>query len=268
MNYPWLIEQKGESFVIDKPYGLPSFWIVELYKHLLNKKVGHGGTLDPLATGKLLILTGRDTKLAEKYLNHEKTYEFTLLLGAHTSSGDLEQIIEEDNAFAIPSEEAIKTAVNHFEGEYEQIVPQYSAVKQQGKALYRDAVKMDIPEEVLPTRLVKIPSIEVNKRETLSHQELKQKLEGLLKLLNESFAGAQKLNEELTGRQSGKYGNVHRGIEQALIQNIETLKQKEYCLVSVTATVSKGTYIRSLADDIAKRLGTRGLVFELRRTGV
>lgn len=268
MEYPWLIEQKGNTYVVDKPYGLPSFFVVEIYKALLHNKVGHGGTLDPLATGKLLILTANDTKKADTYLAGQKTYEFIMLLGAHTISGDLEQPLQFVEISSVTKEQC-EQAVGSFHGEYLQEVPSFSAVKSQGQALYKGAAAGKERPMDVPARLVNIPEIALTDFSTVSGKELKQKLQEARETLKNAQDDAQKIFKELTGREQFKYQNIYKVIDAALEQNQNSIiETNEYNLLTITATVSKGTYIRTLADDIGKKSGSRGVVFSLERTKV
>ncbi|GEM_PF-3254651 len=268
MEYPWLIEQKGNTYVINKPYGLPSFFVVEIYKALLHNKVGHGGTLDPLATGKLLILTGNDTKKADIYLAGQKTYEFTMLLGLYTISGDLEQQLQYAASHVVTREEC-DIAVRGFQGEYLQEVPSFSAVKSQGQALYKGAAAGKERPIDIPPRLVSIPEILLTDFDLIIGTHLKQKLQESRKTLREVQEEAQRIFKDLAGREQFKYQNICKVIDIALEQNQNSIDDKrEYCLLTIAATVSKGTYIRTLADDIGKKLGSRGVVFSLVRTEV
>lgn len=136
----------GQLLLIDKPLGWSSFQAVNKIKWAIRKKfdlkkikVGHAGTLDPLATGLLLICTGKFTKKIETLQGQEKEYVGTITLGATTPSYDLET--EVDNIFPTNhiTQEAIYLTVDKFTGEIEQRPPVFSALKKDGKRLYEYA---------------------------------------------------------------------------------------------------------------------------------
>lgn len=139
---------KGEILCFNKPYKWTSFNLVfkvrgKLKKHLkVNKlKVGHAGTLDPLATGVLIVCTGKATKLIDELQSHTKEYVATLRLGATTPSFDLET--EEDAVYSTQhiTQELIEQTLQQFIGTIMQVPPAYSAVKVEGKRAYELARK-------------------------------------------------------------------------------------------------------------------------------
>src|SRR5688572_17672733 len=133
MPYGWLI--------LDKPVGLGSTQAVAAVKRNLRQagygkvKVGHGGTLDPLASGVLPIALGEATKLSGRMLNADKVYEFTIGFGVETDTLDAEgQVVETSDAR--PSAAEVEAALPRFTGEIEQVPPAYSALKVDGKRAY------------------------------------------------------------------------------------------------------------------------------------
>ena len=202
--------------ILDKPLGLGSTQGVAAVKRNLREagfnmklkgggKVGHGGTLDPLATGVLPIAVGEATKLTGRMLHAAKIYDFTIAFGAETDTLDLEgKVIASSDVR--PSQAALEAVIPRFTGPISQIPPAYSALKVDGERAY-DLARGG-QEVVLASRAVTIHALEV-------------------------------LSTEGDG---------------------EALTSATVC-----AHVSKGTYIRSLARDIANALGTRGTVTMLRR---
>ena len=192
--------------VIDKPIGPGSTRIVSAVKRALRDggyskvKVGHGGTLDPLASGVLPIALGEATKLAGRMLHADKVYQFTIRFGEETDTLDAEGAVVATSERR-PTEGEIKAVLGRFTGEIEQAPPAYSALKIEGKRGYARARAGE--------------AVEMGLRPVTIH---------MLDLVGASF-------EETTLR----------------------------------AKVSKGTYIRSLARDIARALGTVGHVVMLRR---
>jgi tRNA pseudouridine55 synthase len=193
--------------ILDKPIGLGSTTAVSAVKRILREaglpktKVGHGGTLDPLASGVLPIALGEATKLAGRMLDATKAYDFTIHFGEETDTLDREgQVVTTSETR--PSREDVDRVLPLFTGPIEQVPPTYSALKIEGKAAYARARSGE--EVKLQSRKVTISK---------------------LKLLESSPDS-----------------------------------------VTLSAIVSKGTYIRSLARDIARELGTAGHVTYLRRT--
>ncbi len=196
--------------ILDKPIGLGSTQAVAAVKRNLREagfgkvKVGHGGTLDPLATGLLPIALGEATKLCGRMLDASKTYDFTISFGAETSGLDAEGEVVATSEHR-PTRSDIEAALPGFAGPIEQIPPAYSAIKIDGKRAY-----------------------------------------------DRARAGEQ---VEMTARAVTVHSLIVGLAEEGPLEEI-----------SLTADVSKGTYIRSLARDIAKAVGTVGHVTMLRRT--
>ena len=123
--------------LVDKPAGMTSFSVVAaLRKKLKVQKIGHGGTLDPFATGLLIVLVGRVyTKQADRFLEDSKEYLATLHLGSATDSYDIDGKVTSTSDL-IPTEEEIQSVLQQFQGIIEQIPPMFSAKKIRGKRLY------------------------------------------------------------------------------------------------------------------------------------
>ena len=211
--------------ILDKPVGLGSTQAVGATKRLLREagepktKVGHGGTLDPLASGVLPIALGEATKLCGRMLDATKAYDFTIRFREETDTLDTEgQVIATSEAR--PTLEQIEAILPRFTGKIEQVPPAYSALKIDGKAAYSRARAGE--------------QLEMKSRRLTVH--------------------------ELTVRHPREGG----GPASSLEQRDSRLRGNEEVMLS--CTVSKGTYIRSLARDIARALGTVGHVSYLRRT--
>ena len=219
--------------ILDKPLELGSTQAVGAVKRnlreagLLGKgkdktKVGHGGTLDPLATGVLPIAIGEATKLCGRMLDASKIYEFTIAFGSETETLDAEGEVSETSDH-LPMLEQIEAILSQFTGPIEQIPPKYSALKIDGKRAYDLARAGEAVE--MKMRNVTIYSLHIR------HPEL--------------VSGSDNVAPEILKR----------------VQDDESLQE-----ITLVANVSKGTYIRSLARDIARALGTVGHVSMLRRT--
>ena len=220
--------------VLDKPRGLGSTQAVGAVKRNLREggyaktKVGHGGTLDPLAEGVLPIALGEATKLSGRMLDSDKTYEFTIQFGEETDTLDTEgEVVERSDRR--PPLAAIAAICEHFIGEIEQVPPKYSALKVDGQRAYDLARRGEDVE--LDTRRVTIHSLQFMGPD-LSHE------------------GVSPFDTTL--------GRPDPYDPQRPLELADT--------ITLVAQVSKGTYIRSLARDIAHALGTVGHVTYLRRT--
>jgi tRNA pseudouridine55 synthase len=196
--------------LVDKPAGISSFGVVARVRAKLRDqagrkiKVGHTGTLDPFATGLMILLSGKKTREAGNFSKLDKVYEATICLGAQSTTGDPEGEITHNLVSKWPTDTKIKEVVQSFVGEITQTPPIYSAIKVNGQRAYKLARQGR--EVEMPKRQVTIYSIEV----------------------------------------------------------LDTKNQE----VKIRAHVSSGTYIRTLAEDIGKKLGTGAYCRELRRVKI
>lgn len=136
------IYSEGQVLLINKPYDWTSFDVVRKIRNLLRiKKIGHAGTLDPLATGLLILCTGKFTKKINEYMAQEKEYTGIIILGATTPTYDLESIPENFKDFSHITETDVAEAAKTFIGYIMQVPPIYSAIKKDGKRAYEFARK-------------------------------------------------------------------------------------------------------------------------------
>jgi len=220
--------------ILDKPRGLGSTQAVGAVKRNLREggyaktKVGHGGTLDPLAEGVLPIALGEATKLSGRMLDADKIYEFTIQFGEETDTLDTEgEVVATSDRR--PPLAAVAAICEHFTGEIDQVPPKYSALKVDGKRAY-DLARAGEDVE-LETRRVTIHS--------------------LGPLHGDGPSDLRSTFQTTAGRPDPYDPQMPLELADA---------------VTLVARVSKGTYIRSLARDIAHALGTVGHVTYLRRT--
>jgi tRNA pseudouridine55 synthase len=224
--------------IVDKPAGPGSTQIVSAVKRALREggypkvKVGHGGTLDPLASGVLPIALGEATKLSGRMLDADKVYEFTIGFGVETDTLDAEgeAVTHSD---VRPTLEEVEAVLPRFTGEIEQVPPVYSALKVEGRRAY-DLARSGAELEMKPRRVT-------------VHS---------LKLLPGTGRGTARSAVE--GAPCGSQAPLHHASHGPPPRPGEDQ-------VTLTASVSKGTYIRSLARDISRALETRGHVTMLRR---
>jgi tRNA pseudouridine55 synthase len=140
---------EGLFLLIDKPLQWTSFDVIHKVRRCLGvAKAGHAGTLDPRATGLLIVCTGRQTKRLQEFTGLEKEYTGTFQLGIRTLSFDLETAIAETVDFSSVTREALESTVQTFVGKQMQLPPMYSAVKHHGKPLYKFARKGQTLERV------------------------------------------------------------------------------------------------------------------------
>ena len=214
----------GEVVLIDKEKGRSSFNVVHRIRKIVNvKKVGHAGTLDPAATGLLIVCVGKKTKEIYKYQDLEKTYTGTIELGKKTPSMDSETEAISKRSIADVSIERITELKNSFVGEIQQVPPMYSALKHKGRALYKFArqgvtVKRD-PRNVTVYEFeilkIGIPEIEFRIRCSkgtyirVIADDFGEKLGcgGYLKSLRREAIGEYKVDDALTVEEFGKKNN-------------------------------------------------------------
>ena len=160
--------KEGQVLLFDKPLNWTSFQLVNKARWLIRKtynikkiKVGHAGTLDPLATGLLIICTGKFTKRIEEFMGQEKEYTGTFVLGSTTPSYDLETSVDATFSTSHITEDLIHATTGKFTGSIQQKPPVFSALKKEGKRLYEFA---RAGEEVeIPTREVHISSFKITR---------------------------------------------------------------------------------------------------------
>lgn len=160
--------QNGQLILIDKPLEWTSFQVVNKLRWTIRSqfgikklKVGHAGTLDPLATGLLILCTGKFTKQIDNYQAQEKEYTGTFTLGATTPSYDLETEIDQTFDISGITSEMIHTETTSFIGDVEQQPPVFSALKKDGKRLYEYARAGEAVE--VPKRTIHISEFEITK---------------------------------------------------------------------------------------------------------
>jgi tRNA pseudouridine55 synthase len=158
--------EKGEILLIDKPYKWTSFDVVNLAQNYIRKqlgikkiKIGHAGTLDPLASGLLILCTGRMTKRIEEFKEFDKEYTGTFVLGATTASFDLEKEIDCHYPWEHITKEEILAAMAKLTGSYDQLPPVYSAKKIKGKRAY-DYARKD-QEVIMQPKRITISAFEI-----------------------------------------------------------------------------------------------------------
>ena len=159
---------EGEVLLFDKPYEWTSFDLVNNVRYFIRNKldypklkIGHAGTLDPLATGLLILCTGKYTKKIDDYQAQEKEYTGTFTIGATTPSFDMEKEVDKTYDYSHVTEELINAATNKFTGTFQQTPPIFSAVKINGKRAYDYARNNE--EVVIKSKEITISEFEITK---------------------------------------------------------------------------------------------------------
>lgn len=150
--------------LVDKPKGISSFTVIRQLRRILGvRKIGHAGTLDPMATGLLIVLVGKATKRMEAFMGMDKVYSGVIRLGATTASYDAETPAETQTDASSVSEGELEAARQSFLGRQEQIPPMYSAVKIGGERLYKKARRGEAIER--PPRSIEISRFTLGPRD-------------------------------------------------------------------------------------------------------
>ena len=277
-----------------KPLGKTSFSVIKEFKEKYpGEKVGYVGTLDPMAEGAMVILTGSDTKRCEELVKLPKEYEFDVVFGVSTDSGDVLGLV--DDKFRIKSLEPAcagrlrsKLRVKNFReilktflGEYQQTVPAFSSVKVKGRKLHEVSRKKHILKNDLPKRPVNIHEIALLKFYTLPYSDFEKEIFGRLGQLG-VFGKYFRIDEVV--KRWKEYFAVQKaaGMPDAPFADFRLLSGRDRksgagvprrsiakCqIATIRADVSKGTYIRSLAEDIGEKLGVSAMCLSIRRTKV
>ncbi|MBP3661762.1 MAG: tRNA pseudouridine(55) synthase [Bacteroidales bacterium] len=250
---------EGIIIPIDKPYRWTSADVIRKVKYAAirhfgkkNLKVGHAGTLDPLATGVLLVCIGKATKLAETLQSHDKEYVAGVTFGATTPSYDLEKEIDRFFPYDHITSESVAEALPGFIGEQEQIAPLFSAKSVDGvrayelaRRLYKASVRGEDALDETARELIRVSKINV------SELELVEFTSGLS--IPESGLGGGGENNPSTQSASSRINvtdNSALGLPRAVIR----------------MACSKGTYVRAFARDLGEKLGSGAHLDSLQRS--
>ena len=234
--------------VIDKPQGVTSHDVVAAVRGALHmKRVGHAGTLDPMATGVLVVGFGNATRLLNYIVDHNKTYEATIRLGQRTTTDDAEGDLlpAGERAVNFPSRQAVEQLIaERFTGRIEQVPNVYSAIKINGQRAY------DLAREGKDVELKARPV-------TIEEFDVRQTRYG--------YTHSDRAGAELAGAVVADTASDGWLADIAPHEDMQPVMELD---VTVTCSVSKGTYIRALARDLGEELGLGGHLTMLRRTRV
>lgn len=218
--------------IVNKPQGLTSHDVVDLIRRKFAfKKVGHAGTLDPMATGVLVILIGKYTKSSSKFLNDDKEYDATLVLGATSDTLDAWGKIVPTGGFSGPGPEngILKEIFKKFTGPIEQMPPAYSAVKYKGKKLYqlaRKGIEVRMEPRKVTIKSLEISSIDGNE---VSFKVLCSKGTYVRQLASDIGAalGCGAYLSKLCRTRSGKYG-IREAVSMDELNRMDGAELEQY----------------------------------------
>ena len=215
----------GDGIIlIDKPTGISSFDVIRVLRKKIGvHKMGHAGTLDPMATGLLLVGVGEGTKKLKDLIGLPKTYEMGILLGRKTDTGDMEGKVIEEGGTTNVERRDIEKVLKSLEGEVELPVPVYSALKVKGVPMYKLARRGE--------------DVEPKKRK--------------MKIFSLKFLGVERC-----------------GGDPESSKRLEREGESRFVCVKAEMDCGSGTYARSVAVEVGKRLGVPATLNSLRRTKV
>ena len=248
---------EGEVLAFDKPLTWTSFNLVKVVRNNLSRrlglkrlKVGHAGTLDPLASGVMILCTGKCTKLIDQLQAGTKEYVATLRLGCTTPSFDAEHPIDAIYPTSHITQAAVEEALSRFRGSIWQVPPVYSACKVEGRRAF-DYIRQGEDVELKAKELV------IDELELL---DLHLPEQGLISPHADEVAKMAREDIHIKD-----YGRDKETYEIGEATNIDT---EHLTYLQIRVVCSKGTYIRALARDIGQALGSGAYLIGLRRTRV
>jgi len=256
--------------IIQKNIGETPLQAVERFRERENisadTPLAYAGRLDPMASGALLVLIGEECKKVAEYNNLDKTYQFEILLGFESDTGD---VLGLANACDVPNsitDAQIEEAVQSFAGMWHMEYPKYSSKPVDGKPLFRHMYDGTISNIEIPTKEVEIYHIAYKGKRTISADELHTAIEEKIHALqldpNRTIPGNDFRKDEIL---THWYELFQRN---SFIQSRALNKGGGFYVLECEVRVSAGTYIRALAPTIAERLGTCGLAFSIHRTEI
>ncbi len=248
--------------VLEKEVGQTPLQCLQAYKmahtELLGVPMAYAGRLDPMASGKLLVLHGDECKVQEKYHTLDKEYVFEVLFGVGSDTGDVLGLLETKDASGV-IEAGIENVIKKLEGKVELPYPHFSSKTVQGKPLHVWKVEGRIGEIEIPTKRSTIYKLRLQELKTVTAQEIfvyaTEKIETIPPVVEESKA----LGNDF------RRANI-RLSWQRFLDNSEP--ERKYIIARFVCIASSGSYMRTLAELIANELGTLGLAYSIHRTKI
>lgn len=225
--------------------------------NITDEPIAYAGRLDPMASGKLLLLIGDECKKQEEYHGLDKAYRFEVLFGTESDSGDVLGLVDWQKPVTV-TEKSLKAAAKSLLGNLALPYPRFSSKTVAGKPLHLWTLENRLDEIEIPTAHTKLYGLRLLGLRTVSadavYREVKEKIETISPITDESKAlGADFRRKDV--RLSWQVWHEHH-------------KGKAVQIATLEAITSSGTYIRALAPELARRLGTNGLAYSIHRTEI
>jgi tRNA pseudouridine55 synthase len=244
----------NQVITLNKPIGYTPNQMIDLfreqYPHFAKEKIGFAGRLDPMAGGLLLLLVGDANFEREKYLNLDKTYEFTCLLGLETDSYDLLGILNNEQYIKPPEnfEDTVEKFIEESKGTKNQPYPPFSTKPVDGKELFKWAKEGKINEIEIPTKQITIYSFKQTKTATIQVIDLQKHIEENISKIKGMFRQDETIN--------------------TWQKCLDEIKITEFTTLSFEVKCSSGTYVRSLVHNLGEKLGCGAVTIDIHRTKV
>jgi len=234
-----------------KPVSLTPLQAIEKFKRqnpeYQSTKISYPGRLDPMAEGILLLLIENENKKMIQYMKLNKEYQAQILFGIETDSYDILGIPNLNKNTNLEPQ-LIKKKIKELKGSYNQTLPPYSSYKIKGKALFHYARTNQLDKIKLPERTIQIKNLKINSVHTITGNKLLKQIKTKINNLKGDF----------------RQKEIIKKWNSLLKSNLET----KYLLADITLSCSTGTYIRSIANDLGKRLNTSAILINLKRTKI
>lgn len=217
----------------------------------------YAGRLDPMASGKLLLLFGEECKNKESYLKQDKVYEVEVLLGVGSDTGDILGIVETDDSFPLSMDKThIREALHKEVGSFKRHYPAFSSKTVNGKPLFMYALEGTLETIEIPTHTETVQSITLKGVSLISGAELEKRITSLLTLVPRNDTPSMALGADF------RITAVTHSWEEVF------KRKRNYSCIKIKVRCSSGTYMRTLAERIGGTLGTKALALSIHRTKI
>jgi len=241
----------GSIKILYKPVSLTPLQAIEKFKEqnpeYKSAKISYPGRLDPMAEGLLILLVENENKKMIQYMKLNKEYQAQIIFGFGTDSYDILGIAQPDKNIKLEPQ-VIKKKIKELKGSYNQTLPAYSSYKIKGKALFHYARTNQLDKIKLPKKTIQIKDLKINSIHTITGNKLLKQITTKINNLKGDFRQEEILK---------KWNSL-----------LKTNLEEKYTVADITLSCSTGTYIRSIADDLGKRLNTSAILINLKRTKI
>jgi len=247
--------------VIEKEVGQTPLAAIETFKKWYpgysETKMAYAGRLDPMASGKLLVLIGEECKMQERYHALDKEYEVEILLGVGSDSGDVLGLIESCDVRELSRQKVIR-AIKKMRGMFVSPYPKFSSKTVNGKPLFLWTLENRLAEITIPTQKGYIYKIKIDKVGKINGAEVVSEARKKIRSIPTVTEDSKLLGADFR----------RESVEATWSKFIEKNSDQEFTLIKITCVCSSGTYMRSLAEEIGKKLGTCALAYSIHRTEI